>query len=83
MSIIWEIVYLLLGLLGNSIVAFVTSQPFHHILTATPIIVLNFLLLLLECLENLPHQLIGAIRMSHRPQPPTSRLLLLPPEIRQ
>lgn len=80
---IWQLVCFLLAFLGNSVLAFVTSQPFHHTGKSVTVVGLSLLLLLLESLENLRRRLTKATRIVHRPPPSTSRLLLLPPELRQ
>ena len=81
--LIWELLCFLFSFLGNSVMAFMTSQPFHHISQSARVVPLYLLLSLLECLEDLRHCLTRATRMVHRPPPSTSRLLLLPAEIRQ
>ena len=80
---IWQLVCFLLAFLGNSVLAFVTLQPFHHTGKSVMVVGLSLLLLLLESLENLRRRLTRATRVVHRPPPSTSRLLLLPPELRQ
>ena len=80
---IWQLVCFLLQFLGNSVLAFVTLQPFHHIGKSVTVVGLSLLLLLLESLENLRRRLTRATRIVHRPPPSTSHLLLLPPELRQ
>ena len=80
--LVWQLSCFLLSFLGNSIVAFMTLQPFHHIGQAAKVIPLYLLLLLLVWLEGLQLRLIRATQMVHRRPPTTSRLLLLPPEIR-
>ena len=80
---IWQLVCFLLAFLGNSVLAFVTLQPFHHTGKSVTVVGLSLLFLLLESLENLRRRLTRATRMVHRPPPSTSRLLLLPPELRQ
>ena len=80
---IWQLVCFLLAFLGNSVLASVTSQPFHHTGKSVTVVGLSLLLLLLESLENLRRRLTRATRIVHRPPPSTSRLLLLPPELRQ
>lgn len=80
--LVWQLGCFLLSFLGNSIMAFMTLQPFHHIGQSARFIPLYLLLLLLVCLEGLQLRLIKATQVRHRPPPTTSRLLLLPPEIR-
>ena len=80
--LVWQLIRFLLSFLGNSIMAFMTLQPFHHIGQSARAIPLNLLLLLLVWLEGLQLRLLRATQMVHRPPPSTSRLLLLPPELR-
>ena len=80
--LVWQLIYFLLSFLGNSIMAFMTLQPFHHIGQSARVIPLYLLLLLLEWLEGLQPHLNKATHLVHRPPPSTSRLLSLPPEIR-
>ena len=79
---VWQLICFLLSFLGNSIMAFMTLQPFHHIGQSARVIPLHLLLLLLVWLEGLQLRLVRATQMAHRPLPSTSRLLSLPPEIR-
>ena len=81
--LVWQLICFLFAFLGNSIVAFVALQPFHHIGQSARVVPLHLLLLLLEWLESLRTLLIRASLTVHRPPPPTSRLLLLPPEVRE
>ena len=80
--LIWQLICFLLLFLGNSIMAFMTLQPFQHIGQSARVIPLYLLLLLLVWLEGLQLRLLRATQMVHRPPPSTSRVLLLPPEIR-
>ena len=80
--LVWQLSCFLLSFSGNSIMAFMTLQPFHHIGQAARVIPLHFLLLLVVWLEGLQLRLIRATQTVHRRPPTTSRLLLLPPEIR-
>ena len=80
--LVWQLIRFLLSFLGNSIMAFMALQHFHHIGQSARVIPLYLLLLLLEWLEGLQLRLLRATQMVHRPPPSTSRVLLLPPELR-
>ncbi len=83
-SILQQIVCILLGLLNYSTAApFILVLLLHLILKLARAVVLTLLLLLLELPEKLRRHWIRAIRPLHRSPPSTSRLLLLPPELRQ
>ena len=80
--LVWQLICFLLSFVGNSIMVFMIMQPFHHIGQSARVIPLYLLLLLVVWLEGLQLRLIRATQMVHRPPPTTSRLLLLPPELR-
>lgn len=77
--LVWELLCFLLSFLGNSVMAFMTAHPFHHLSQSARVVPLYLLLLLLEGLEDLRHRLT----VMHRPPLSTSCLLLLPSEMRQ
>ena len=80
--LVWQLVCFLLSFAGNSIMVFMIMQPLRHIGQSARVIPLYLLLLLVVWLEGLQLHLIRATQMAHRPPPTTSRLLLLPPELR-
>lgn len=81
---VWQLVCLLLGLLDYSIAPpFILVLALHLIPKLARAVVLSLLLLLLELPGNLRHYWVRASQRLRSHPPSTSRLLLLPPELRQ